>query len=217
MQRIPRFAVLSISLLILATAICSAQNTLLNSGNVGVGTATPAYKLDVNGTMRVTGNFYTGSLYFADGTVQSTAWSGAVCGADYAEMVELTGTRSSYAPGDVLVVDPVNPGSFVKSSTPYSTTVAGVYSTKPGVVGKRTTDPEKLREQVPMAMVGIVPMKVSAENGPIQPGDLLVTSTTPGHAMKGTDRIRMVGAIVGKAMAALSSGSGTIEALVSLQ
>jgi len=68
-----------------------------------------------------------------------------------------------------------------------------------------------------MAMVGIVPTKVSTENGPIKEGDLLVTSSTPGYVMKGTDRSAMTGAIVGKALAAMDSGTGVIEVLVSLQ
>jgi len=65
--------------------------------------------------------------------------------------------------------------------------------------------------------VGIVPCKVSAENGPIQPGDLLVTSTTPGHAMKGTDRNLMLGAVVGKALEPMQKGTGIIQVLVTLQ
>jgi hypothetical protein len=68
-----------------------------------------------------------------------------------------------------------------------------------------------------MAMVGRVPTKVSAENGPIKVGDLLVTSSTPGYAMKGTDRSLLTGAVVGKAMGPLDSGTGTIEVLVTLQ
>jgi hypothetical protein len=66
-------------------------------------------------------------------------------------------------------------------------------------------------------MVGIVPAKVSAENGPIRTGDLLVTSETAGYAMKGTDRSRMLGAVVGKAMGRLDEGTGIIEVLVTLQ
>jgi hypothetical protein len=68
-----------------------------------------------------------------------------------------------------------------------------------------------------MAVVGIVPAKVSAQNGAIEAGDLLVSSSTPGVAMKGTDRNRMLGAIVGKAMGTLNSGKGVIEVLVTLQ
>jgi hypothetical protein len=35
--------------------------------------------------------------------------------------------------------------------------------------------------------------------------------------MKGTDRSRLVGAVIGKAMENLDSGTGVIEVLVSLQ
>ena len=68
-----------------------------------------------------------------------------------------------------------------------------------------------------MAMLGIVPTKVSAENGPIHRGDLLVTSSTPGYAMKGTDPSRLIGSVVGKALGSLDSGTGVIEVVVTLQ
>jgi hypothetical protein len=71
--------------------------------------------------------------------------------------------------------------------------------------------------QVPLAIVGIVPCKASAENGPIETGDLLVTARTPGHAMKGTDKGRMLGAVVGKALQPMHEGTGLIEVLVTLQ
>jgi len=96
--------------------------------------------------------------------------------------------------------------------------VVGVYSTKPGVVGRRqTTDQKTSKTEVPMAMVGIVPTKVSAENGPIKRGDLLVTSSTSGYAMKGTDRSLLTGAVIGKALGSLDSGTGVIEVVVTLQ
>jgi hypothetical protein len=66
-------------------------------------------------------------------------------------------------------------------------------------------------------VVGIVPCKVSAENGPIEVGDLLVASATPGYAMKGTDRSKMLGAVVGKALEPLREGKGTVQVLVTLQ
>ena len=71
--------------------------------------------------------------------------------------------------------------------------------------------------KLPLAMIGIVPCKVSAENGAISRGDLLVTSSTAAHAMKGTDMTRMTGAIVGKALEPLASGTGTIVVAVTLQ
>ena len=73
------------------------------------------------------------------------------------------------------------------------------------------------KDEVPLAVVGIVPCKVTTENGAIQAGDLLVTSSTAGHAMKGTDRSKMLGAVVGKALEPLLEGKGVIQVLVTLQ
>jgi hypothetical protein len=159
------------------------------------------------------------SMTFPDGTVQATAWNGTTLGGDYAESVDVTGDRKAYEPGDVMVIDPESPDKFLKASEPYSTMVAGIYSTKPGLTGRRqqSVDPTWRTDEVPMAMMGIVPTKVSAENGAIKPGDLLVASSTAGYAMKGTDRERLTGAVIGKAMGHLDAGKGVIEVLVSLQ
>ncbi len=187
-------------------------------GNVGIGTTNPGAALEVNGSgIKLTANS-GGSMTFQDGTVQATAWNGVLSGGDYAESVNVSGGRDEYEPGDVLVIDPASEGNFLKSSAPYSTAVTGIYSTRPGVVGRRQrTARAHMNEEVPMAMTGIVPTKVSAENGPIKPGDLLVTSSRLGYAMKGTDRTQMLGAVIGKAIGHLDSGVGVIEAVVTLQ
>ncbi len=150
---------------------------------------------------------------FADG-----AFMGG--GADFAESVEVLGDREEYEPGDVLVIDSSGRRRVAVAQSQYSPLVAGIYSTKPGLLGRQWEDDQaevRLAQEIPMAIVGIVPCKVSAENGPIETGDLLVTSSTPGHAMKGTDRGRMLGAIVGKALEPLAGGSGVIQVLVTLQ
>ena len=189
------------------------------NGDVGMGTVKPGAKLEVNGKIMLTKGS-TGGITFADGTTQTTAFTGmapaVVKGGDYAESVDVTGDRTKYEPGDVLVIDPNVPGNFLKSVAPYSTSVSGIYSTKPGTVGRRQLTP-MVAEEVPMAMMGIVPTKVTAENGAIHPGDLLVTSSTPGYAMKGTDRNRMLGAVIGKALGSLDSGKGAIEVVVTFQ
>ncbi|WP_213807906.1 hypothetical protein [Granulicella sp. dw_53] len=195
----------------------SPAMTVLTSGNVGIGTTNPTTPLEVNGNITLTAG--TGaSIKFPDNTSQATAWTGILGGGDYAESVDVSGDRTSYEPGDVLVINTSLEGSFLKSTQPYSTSATGIYSTKPGVVGRRqASDKSHMKAEVPMAMTGIVPTKVSAENGPIQPGDLLVTSSTSGYAMKGTDRAKMLGAVIGKALGHLDSGLGIIEAVVTLQ
>lgn len=194
--------------------------TVLGNGQVLVNEASSnrTAQLEVNGNLSIAGG--GAFLQFPDGSVQSTAYTGAcsATGGDYAESIDVTGDKSQFAPGDVIIVDASNPGHFIKSSSRYSPLVAGIYSTKPGYVGRRqTTDPTLSNTEIPMAMVGIVPTKVTAENGPIKVGDLLVTSSIAGYVMHGTDLSLMTGAIVGKALGNLEAGTGVIEVLVSLQ
>jgi hypothetical protein len=139
-------------------------------------------------------------------------------GSDYAESVHVAGSVEKYQPGDVLSVAPDGNGRFVRSASAYSTTVAGIYSTKPGVLGSsHAMGTAEFKEEIPLAINGIVPCKVSAENGAVEPGDLLVAASTPGYAMKGTDRSKMLGAVVGKSLGALKDGKGLIPVLVTLQ
>ncbi len=158
---------------------------------------------------------------FANGGFQSS-------GADFAESFEVVGERADYEPGDVVVIDETGHRRMALARQPYSTLVAGIYSTKPGMLATPYgMDDPRLAKEIPLAVMGTVPCKVSAENGPIEVGDLLVTSSTPGYAMKGTDRSRMLGAVVGKALEPfdprdgqgqpLASGKGVIQVLVTLQ
>ncbi|HZU28177.1 MAG TPA: hypothetical protein VFA04_21785 [Bryobacteraceae bacterium] len=139
-------------------------------------------------------------------------------GADFAESMQVTGDRGYYEPGDLLAIDRSGARRLARSHSAYSTLVAGIYSTRPGVLGSLySADETESSGEVPVAITGIVPCKVSAENGPIEPGDLLVSSTTPGHAMKGTDRSKMLGAVVAKALEPLRGGKGLIQVLITLQ
>lgn len=125
-----------------------------------------------------------------------------------------------YKPGDLLEITSGAHRTLALSQSPYSTRIAGIYSTKPGLLGTPYSISEgqqKTDAEVPLAIVGIVPCNVTAENGAIQEGDLLVASSRPGFAMKGTDRARMLGAVVGKALEPLTEGTGSIQVLVTLQ
>jgi len=147
---------------------------------------------------------------FADGS-----WTGG--GADLAEMVDVKGT--GYEPGDVLVIAD---GKRVleKSSEPYSTKVMGVVSTQPGFVAGGG---DEAKGDIPVAVVGIVPCKVTGEGGEIKAGDLLTTSSTPGYAMKaapvdlGGIEIYRPGTILGKAMEDFSGTEGTILIYVNVK
>jgi hypothetical protein len=68
-----------------------------------------------------------------------------------------------------------------------------------------------------VALSGRVWCWCDATGGAIEPGDLLTTSATPGHAMKAADLSAAQGAVLGKAMTALPDGRGLVLVLVSLQ
>ncbi|MEZ6318748.1 MAG: hypothetical protein R3B49_08345 [Phycisphaerales bacterium] len=133
-------------------------------------------------------------------------------GADFAEMLP---ARDPVDPGDLLAVD--DAGQLVLTSAPYQTTVVGVCSTKPAFLGGAISDAGEERDltgEVPLAVVGIVPLKATSENGPVRPGDLLVASSTPGHAMRASPDEARPGTVVGKALSALEGDRGTIRAIL---
>ena len=129
---------------------------------------------------------------------------------DFAELLPAMG---GLEPGDVLVIGP--DGKLARSTEPYAANVVGVYSTNPGFVGGSDEDGAN-PGKVPLAVLGVVPVKASAENGLISPGDLLVASATPGHAMKAGPN-PPIGTVIGKALAGLDEGTGVIKMLVMLQ
>jgi hypothetical protein len=143
-----------------------------------------------------------------------------VGGSDFAESLPVAGDPASFEPGDVLVISLERPGAVQKCSQPYDGLVVGVYSTRPGFLGAdKGGATEVAADEVPVAVVGIVPVKVTDENGPIQPGDLLTTSSTAGYAMRCEGWDLCFGRTLGKALEGLPAGqhSGVIQVLVSLQ
>jgi len=80
--------------------------------------------------------------------------------------------RGKYAAVDLFVIDTSGNRRLTLAQLP-STQVVGIYSTKPGMLGITHKIEERAgSDEVPLAVVGIVPCKVSAENGPIQAGAL---------------------------------------------
>lgn len=151
-------------------------------------------------------------------------------------------TYSNTEAGDVLVADPMKDESVIKSNEPYQTSVLGVVSTDPHMVmGMDLVVDEETGESIEgvsatrLALTGRVPVKITEENGPVEPGDLLTTSSTPGHAMKWTlldvsqakdfeelksmlaENERRRNAIIGKSVGSSGTGTGTVMVLISLQ
>ena len=152
----------------------------------------------------------TGKGFFNGGTQTG--------GADVAEAFAVEGLRNSYEPGDVLVISKSTDRTVEKSSKAYSTLVVGVYATKPGVLLTERMENESLSDLVPMGVVGVIPVKVTLEGGAIERGDLLVTSSTTGHAMKGDPQKITPGTVLGKALQNFNAGkNGIINVLVNVK
>ena len=133
-------------------------------------------------------------------------------GADFAELLP---ARGGLEPGDVVCMGVDGDGGFCISA--FDPTIVGVYSTDPGFVAGGGDRDEDREDKAPIAMMGLVPVKASAENGPIRIGDLLVSAGTPGHAMRCEGIEACFGRTIGKALESLDEGIGVIQMLVMLR
>jgi hypothetical protein len=143
--------------------------------------------------------------------------NGDIClpGADCAEHFD-TADAEQIEAGSVVVID--QEGALRQSQQAYDRKVAGVVSGageyRPGIVLDKQ---QSQSDRVPVALVGKVYCKVDAQYSPIEVGDLLTSSPTPGHAMKAEDPLKAFGAVIGKALGNLSAGRGLLPILVCLQ
>jgi hypothetical protein len=145
-------------------------------------------------------------------------------GADFSENFDVVdradGAADDVTPGMIVCIDGRTPGKLVVSRTPYDRTVAGIISGAGGVdVGMTMGQAGTLADgKHPVALTGRVYAWCDATGAAIEPGDMLTTSTTPGHAMTASDRDRSHGAVIGKAMTRLARGErGLVLVLVNLQ
>lgn len=170
--------------------------TVATTGDVGIGTFTPTAKLHVIGTAKTSVLEITG-------------------GSDLAEHFEII---EAAKPGMLVAIDPLNTGKLTLARGVYNRRVAGVISGANHLsAGMVLPDPAGAKQSIPVALSGRVWVYCDAGKHPIQPGDLLTTSATVGHAMKVVNYSKAQGAIIGKAMTALKSGRGLVLVLVSLQ
>lgn len=137
--------------------------------------------------------------------VSSAAYAATV----QADLAEIYSSKENLEPGDVVVISQDIDNNIEKSKSPDSVRVAGVISTEPGLLMNSKEQGYQL------ALVGKVPVKVTNEGGSIIRGDLLTTSSIPGHAKKASNP--KTGSVIGKALENFNGTKGTILVLVNLQ
>jgi hypothetical protein len=184
-----------------------AALTVLQTGNVGIGTTNPVAKLEVNGAANIAGNLN------ATGTI-----TGGTIEAKYQDVAEWVPATTPLPAGTVVTLNPSKSNEVMASISAYDTRVAGVVSERPGLALG-----EAGKDKALVATTGRVKVKVDATRAPIKIGDLLVTSNQEGVAMKsepldlGGTQIHRPGTIIGKALEPLEKGLGEILVLLSLQ
>ena len=152
---------------------------------------------------------------FFDGNVNVTG-DIRLINSDCAEEFDIQ--SDAVEPGTVMVLNQL--GNLEESNHAYDKKVAGIVSGagsyKPALVlDKKLGKPDSRR--IPIALMGKVYCKVDANYSPIEIGDLLTTSATPGHAMKADDPYKSCGTVIGKALGSIKGGIGIIPVLVALQ
>lgn len=125
-----------------------------------------------------------------------------------ANLSELHLVSETVEAGDVVVIDRGREGALRPGSVPFDPAVVGVIASAPA--------PVSAGSEAPVALLGTVLCKVDADYGAVAPGDLLVVSPTPGHAMRVRDAAPP-GTVVGKALESLGSGRGVIQVLLTLR
>lgn len=143
----------------------------------------------------------------------TTAYDRRVCG--IVARVVTEGDLPSVAPTPEELTPPPDVNLEEATQQPYVHPLGGFAAS-----AADDLDPTKVQDQQMGLMVTLgafAHCKVDADIAPIEAGDLLTSSPTPGHAQKVLDPAQAAGAIIGKALGALAQGKGKIPVMVLLQ
>ena len=182
------------------TATSNTVNTLVvrdSAGNVAVGNISLAAVSGIIPTSNASSNLG-----------DSTHWFGTFYGvstqAKYADLAEKYSSDERYYPGTVVIFG----GNFevTQSTTSHDHRIAGVVSTDPAYLMNADGPGVKV------ALTGRVPCRVQ---GPINKGDVLVSSNTPGVAQLIDNSKFIPGCVIGKALESINTNDiQTIEVVV---
>jgi hypothetical protein len=148
----------------------------------------------------------TGNTSISGGTSISGALKvGGGCTGCTADIAEAMNVQEKVEAGDIVATG--KDLKLIKAKNTDST-VVGVVSTTPFM----TLNETNAENGSPLALTGIVDVKVNNENGQIKAGDFIVASSTPGVGMKAV----APSTTVGKALQDFNSVSGKIKILASV-
>jgi len=164
-----------------ATAIIQGQSV----------NGTVVFFLDTSGKVNAAGGF--AGTCRTDGIVTN----GPICNQDFAEAYA---SNEPTEAGDLVALVPGAKATVRRSQKPYDALLAGVVSSNPGLVFDNgqthlAGDNSQLitKDKTVVALVGRVALKISMENGTIQVGDPIASSSKPGVGMKATEAGKIVG------------------------
>ncbi len=145
------------------------------------------------------------SAYAAPGAI---APAGPAAAAEIARAQTRLPVSEPVEAGDLLVLDPLNPGRFARARAAADPLAAAIAAS-----ASESVDGEL---EVVVCDTLYAAVKADASTAPIGAGDLLVASALPGHVMKAPPGAP-AGAIVGKALGPLAVGQGLVRILVTLR
>lgn len=207
-------------------ALCDSNNAWVLGTHVQTDSTQSPPEREYNFTFPNAGSYLTFKIDFkrTDNKANTyierygASWSSSVGGADIAERYQ---SSEPVYPGDIVTIDsPVADGvaSVKLSDTPYDPKVIGIVTTNPGIVmDENLVDlnwnaaSRNSPDRPAVALAGRVPLKVSTQNGNIQVGDPITTSSIPGVGVKAVK----AGNIVGKALESFSCEDELLDPLSS--
>ena len=146
-------------------------------------------------------NLGSSSLKYAN--VYATTFQGQATSATYADLAEKYATDAELEAGTVVCSG--GDAEVTECAHDADHRVAGVISTDPAYMMNASGEGQYV------ALTGRVPCKVT---GPVAKGDLMVSSSVPGHAK--ADNSAQAGRIIGKAVGSSEGGEAVIEVLVNM-